>query len=300
MKRISILAVIAGALACGGSTPKPATFTQPAGTVAVNFAVDDTANKVWKDKEMSWKGSMLYDTASNKVAMDATWGGPFAPLYDDGPWTAGGHEPIGATAGDHIFGVTVFVTPPATGSDTYSYGLCDAKFSSDNCAGTGWVWQGSSNGSFSVAAGATAPIKADGQSFKPFGTTDVQLVLDKTAVPTTFDTSKIEVKGSAWGWQLIPAVDDGTKGDATAGDKKYTFQMSSYVGAGNQYYHTGLTASGDKPQFIFVLNGVEYKVSTGAAATAGVSAFIKPAGASTWTAATIAVNGDKNTFITIP
>src|SRR5205807_5054183 len=107
--------------------------------------------------DMEWKGSMLYDAATNKVTMDSTWGGPWAPLYDDGPWTSGGHEPAGANAGDHIFGTVVFVTPPATGSDTYAYGLVDHSAPYND----GWIWQGPPgvNGSFTVPAGATADIK---------------------------------------------------------------------------------------------------------------------------------------------
>src|SRR5437870_6132320 len=114
MKKLFVLGIAALA-ACGGEDKKP-TFTKPAGTVAVNFSVDDTANKVFAAGDLKWKGSMIYDTATNKVTKDDTWGGPYATLFDDGPWTNGGHEPDGATKGDNIWGVTVFVTPPATGS----------------------------------------------------------------------------------------------------------------------------------------------------------------------------------------
>jgi hypothetical protein len=286
---------------------KAATFTQPAGTVAVNFSVDDTANKVWKDKEMVWKGSMLYDPATNKVSSDATWGGPFAPLYDDGPWTAGGHEPDGAIAGDHIFGVTVFA--PNDAAQAYFYGLCDAKFSTDSCINTGWVWNGSANGEFDVAAGATTAIKADGQTFKPFGTTDVQLTVDTSALLAgAWDTSLVQVKGSTWGWNLVTL---------TGSSGKYTFKLSDNVGSGKTYYHTGLTSSGDKPEFNFVFNGKEYKTSGTNAAVAGVTAGTKASGASSFTAATIGVycdvgsdpdtnctgsagGGKSNTFITVP
>jgi hypothetical protein len=297
MKHLSIfsLASITAALvACGGSSPKPPTFIKPPGTVAVNFSVDDTANKVWKDAEMQWKGSMLYTSTTNKVALDSTWGGPFAPLYDDGPWTAGGHEPAGSVAGDHIFGVTVFVTPPATASDTYQYGLCDAKFSTDSCASTGWVWAGSVNGQFMVPAGATADIKADGMAFKPFGTTDVQIVIDKNALAAgTWDTSKVTIKGSAWAWFEVPLTAD------PAG--KYTFTLSNVVGAGKQYYHNGLAASGDKPAFVVVFNGVEYK-SNGSCNTAGVTAGTKASGATSFTSVAVQVQttGDKNTYIAVP
>ena len=107
MRRLSILgaALAAASLAaCGSSSssssppPPPAGFTKPAGTVAVNFSVDDTANKVFTAGTLEWKGSFVYDTTTRKITYDATWGGGFPPLYDDGPWSAGGHEPAGATS----------------------------------------------------------------------------------------------------------------------------------------------------------------------------------------------------------
>ena len=294
MRRLSVLSIasIAALAACGGSS-KPPTFTKPAGTVAVNFSVDDSANKVWKDTEMQWKGSMAYDATTNKVTLDGAWGGPWAPLYDDGPWTSGGHEPQGATAGDHIFGVTIFVTPPASGTAAYEYGLCDAKFSTDACHNTGWVWAGSSNGKFAVPAGATADIKADGMSFKAFGTTDVQIVIDKNALASgTWDTSKTTIKGSQWAWFEVPLTADSSG--------KFTFQLSNYVGAGKQYYHNGLPSSLDKPEFVVVFNGVEYKTS-GNCNTAGVTAGTKAAGASTFSSATIGVNSaNGNTYVAVP
>jgi hypothetical protein len=65
------------------------------------------------------------DPASRIATRDEGWGGPYPRLYDDGPWTAGGHEPAGAVAGDHRWGVTVFIKPPATGIAQYEYGLVD-------------------------------------------------------------------------------------------------------------------------------------------------------------------------------
>jgi hypothetical protein len=297
MRRLSILSIasIAALAACGGSSPKPPTFTKPAGTVAVNFSVDDTANKVWKDGEMVWKGSMAYDAATNKVALDSTWGGPWAPLYDDGPWTAGGHEPDGATAGDHIFGVTIFVTPPASGAAvTYQYGLCDLKFSGiDGCHNTGWVWAGTGNGQFIVPLGATADIKADGMTFKAFGTTDLQIVIDKNALAAgTWDTTKVTIKGSQWAWNEIPLTADASG--------KFTFTLSSFVGAGKQYYHNGLPNTGDKPEFVIVFNGVEYKTS-GTCNKAGVTASTKASGAAAFAPVTITVNtANQNTYVLIP
>lgn len=124
MKRISILLAVAASLtlaACGSSSSDPVDlgFPQPAGTVAINFSVDDSVNGVFAAGELQWKGSMIYDAATRKITEDATWGGPFAPLYDDGPWnvtnaTTGlpGHEPATAVAGDKKWGVTVFMAPP--------------------------------------------------------------------------------------------------------------------------------------------------------------------------------------------
>ena len=291
MKRISILTVIAAALACGGSS-KPPLFKQPAGTVAVGITIDDSANQVFKDGDMQWKGSMGYDATSNKVVKDPTWAGPFAPLYDDGPLSAGGHEPEGSTAGDHKFGTVVFVTPPATGTDTYEYGLIDNVYEKN--FGNGWIWQGS-NGTFTVAAGATAAQKADGLALKKFGTTDMQLTIDTNSlIAGTWDKSKVTVKGSAWAWSEVALTNDGTG--------KYTFTLSNAVGAGHTFVHTGLVNTGDKPAFVFVFNGKEYKDAAGAPSATGVSAAVKASGSSSWAPVTVTnqTTGDKNTYVTIP
>jgi len=297
-------------LACGtGSNNSVANvcgYAQPAGTVPVNFEVDDTANKNWKATELAWKGSMLFDSTTRIITMDATWGGPWALLYDDGPWNAGGHEPIGAVAGDHKLGVTVFVKPPTTGSgDVYSYGLNDAT--QPDQIHNGWVWLGTSNGSFTVPVGATAAITAAGQTFPAHGTTDFELIIDTNALATgtTWDTSKITVKGSAWGWVETQLHDDGTKGDATAGDGKYTYVLSQQINQSAPPY-PGLLKTGDQPQFIFVFNGVEYKdLGSGNANTAGVTAGTKASGASSFTNQTILIgNGTGisagNTYINVP
>jgi hypothetical protein len=298
MKRISILAIVAAGLACGGSSPsKPPPFTKPAGTVAVGFSVDDTANKVYADKDLEWKGSMVYDASSNKAIYDSTWGagnGPFAPMYDDGPFSKGGHEPENSVAGDHIFGVVIFVTPPATGTQDYNYGLSDSVYQTK--FGNGWVWPNANPGTFTVAAGATADIKADGIALKKFGTTDLQLTIDGNNLVTssTWDKSKVTVKGSAWAWSEVTLTNDGTG--------KFVFTLSNVTGAGKQFPHTGLTNSGDKAQFVFVFNNKEYKDAAGAPSPMGVSAAVKAAGATSWTPVAVAnqPSGDKNTYVTIP
>jgi hypothetical protein len=288
--------------------PPTGGFTQPAGTVAVNFTVDDTANHVYGAGDLQWKGSHVFDEASRKITSnDSSWAGPWPTLYDDGPWdkdaTPGhpGHEPKGAVAGDHKWGVTVFVTPPATASVTYEYGLNDNVYQTNY--GNGWVWVGT-NGSYTVAAGATAPITAAGLTFPAFGTTDLRLTvhLDQLDTSTTWDTSKVGVKGSGWAWgvqDLTPTIDNTAH---TA-----TFVLSNYVGSGKPFNHTGLLASTQKPEFIFVFgtgSGVEYKGANTDALATGITAEVKPSGGS-FSSVAISIydhasGGNGNTYITVP
>jgi len=307
--RILFAALLAtSVIACGddddgGEEPPPSGgFAQPAGTVAVNFTVDDTANKLFGAGELVWKGSMLYNSTTRVVTLDSNWAGPWATLYDDGPWNQGnppGHEPAGAVAGDNKWGVTVFVAPPATGTTNFEYGLIDQYY--ETTYGNGWMWVGS-NGTFSVAAGATAAITAQGLVIPAVGTVDFRLTLDKNNLDasTTWDTTTVKVKGSAWSWSEITLADDGTKGDATAADGIYTMRLSDWAGAGKPYKHTGLLKSGQTPEFIWVLNGVEYKLANGNAATTGLTAATKASGAADFTAQTINILGNKNSAITVP
>jgi hypothetical protein len=255
----------------------------------VNFIADDAANKVYSAGNLQWKGSMTYDPTTRKISKDPTWSGPWAPLYDDGPWTSGGHEPIGSVAGDNKWGVTVFATPPVSGSDTYEYGLIDVSPPYNGA----WLWGVGPNGRALVAAGATAPVNATGITLPIFGTTDMQLTIDTSKLVTgTWDTSKITVKGSSWGWVEVQLTNP-------AGTV-YTFNLSQYVGAGKLLPHSGLPVSGTKPEFIFVFNGKEYRAATSAAATGGVGAATKVAGATSYTPATVAINATNNTYIAIP
>lgn len=311
MKQLKIAgAVLAAAAlaACGSSdstpaptptptatpTPTPTPFQKPAGTIGVTFSVDDTANKVFKAGELRWKGSMAHDSTTRKVTLDSTWTGPFATLYDDGPYTvsANNHEGPTGVAGDNKWSVTVFVTPPATGSATYEYGCIDQVYETN--FGNGWIWVGS-NGTFTVNAGQTTDITAPGLVLPAFGHNDIQLKIDTSQLITgTWDTSKVTIKSSAWGWSEItlPAPTSGTI---------RTLRLGEHIGAGKTYVHTGLMKSGDQPEFIFVFNGKEYKDASGTAATGGVSAEHKLDTASTWTAATVQINAtNKNTYISIP
>jgi len=298
-------------LACGtGSNNSVANvcgYAQPAGTVPVNFTVDDSVNQNWKSEELEWKGSMLYDSTTRIVTYDTTWGGPWAKLYDDGPWNKGGHEPANAVANDHKLGVTVFVTPPATGAgENWQYGLRDAT--NPDTVNGGWVWIGS-NGSFSVPAGTTAPVSAAGMTFPAHGTIDMQLTIDINNLGAgTWDTSRVAVKGSAWGWSEVTLLDNGAKGDGTSGDGIYTYVLSANVDQTKPPY-PGLLKQGDKPEFIFVFGSTskEYKDAQSLAYKTGVDAGTKASGATAFTPAALSITGGTpgvpgygNTYITVP
>lgn len=278
----AVLLAMGLAVGCSSSSdPAPAgPFTQPGGTVAVNFRVTDLTGS-YRAGELQWKGAMKYDPSTRIVTKDSGWGGPYAPLYDDGPWnipTIAGHEPAGSIAGDHIWGVTVFIAPPAAGTESFGYGLIDHAF------GDGWIWSGP-DGSFAIDAGRTAPLNATGMTIPAWGAIDFELRINADEMATALNTTvtQVGVKGSAWAWTPIWLTDDGTKGDATSGDHIYTMRLSEYAGTGKTFYHTGLLHTGDRPEFIFVFNGSgnkEYKDASGNARLAGVTAAIKPA--ATW------------------
>lgn len=128
-------------------------FVPPAGHVAINFSIDDSAHPTYTSaSDLIWKGSFAYDVATRTITYDGTWTGPFPSVYDDGPWTTGGHEPMGATADDHVWGTTVWFPSPSSAVD-FQYGA-----NSGGRFGT-WIWVGA-NGTFTVPAGATDPITA--------------------------------------------------------------------------------------------------------------------------------------------
>jgi len=297
----------------GGSGGGTGGFQQPAGTVAVNFSVDDTANKVFTAhdggaSDLWWKGGFeMTNAATRTIVADAAWNGPHPALYDDGPWTSGGHEPSTATAGDHKWGVTVFVLPPAATAVTYEYGLKDGMFPGQD---DGWLWRGS-NGSFTVSPGATSEITAAGLTLLAFGTTDLKIELNTASLVSrpplsdggtpTWDTSAIYVKGGGWAWLNVQMYDDATHGDATSGDGIYTFTMSNAVGAGTSLPHSGLLSSGDKPQFVVSLGAdkAEYRDAVGPS-SAGVKAYFKATGGAFVETTISHDNTDKNNMVTVP
>ncbi len=282
-------------------------FTKPAGTIALNFTIDDTANKVYTAEDgLAWKGSFQFDPDTRVVVKNAGWTGPYAMLYDDGPWNMGGHEPAGSVAGDNKWGVTMFVVPDAAAPIAFQHGAIRGSVNgADNPSG--WIWTGP-DGVFEVPAAATADITATTLTLSAFGTTDVRFTIDTATLAAGFeavDTANgVRVKSSAWGWTVPLMVDDGTKGDETAGDRVFTFVMSENIGAGKPLGRlTGLLKSGDEGQFVFVFggeNGLEYKAG-GAPPTQAVAVSVRPQGGA-WTNVPVTnkPDGDRNTFFAVP
>ncbi len=242
------------------------------GQVWLTFEVDDTENKTFEDGDIKWTGSFSWDAKTNEIVHASSWlptDGPYPPLYDDGPISAGGHEHEGGKAGDHIFSTAVkFKSAQAT---TFEYGALN-EF--DN-----WMWIGP-NGQLVVAAGESGTKQAPGMKLPKHGTVDLELRLDTSKLDAVFGkwslkTHKFYVKGTMNMWTPVQLLDDGQKGDAAAGDDILTFRLSQNLGK-----HDGLANPGDKVQFVFVTTtgdlfpeeGQEYKGST-ATKVAGVSGF---------------------------
>lgn len=272
-------------------------FPRPSGMVALSFTVDDTANRVYTLADgLAWRGSFRYDAATRVMTYSAGWAGPPALLYDDGPWTAGGHEPVGARPGDHRWGVTVYLEPGAA-PITIEYGAIRGSVAGSD--GT-WIWEGA-NGQVTVPADATADLLAPGLTLRPFGTIDLRLTLDQNRLASgTTPATDVRVKSSAWSWTEQVMVDDGSRGDLTARDGRFTFVLSEFVGAGRPLGPlVGLLRSGDTVQFVFVLDGLEYKVG-GVPSPQGVTAELQPSGgAFTEVPVSNMPGGDRNTFVDV-
>lgn len=256
----------------GPDTPGPAPGELcPEDHVRLTFRVDDTANQTYELGELIWTGSFAFDETSRVLTYATSWlpdQGPYPLLYDDGPWDAGGHEPLGATAGDHIFGVAVCYRPDEP--RTFAYGLLNGDLR--------WIWSGP-NGQFEVEAGAAGVIDVPGMTIPAHGDRDFRLMLDLAGLHPDFEgvslaSHSVFVKGTMNSWTPVQLLDNGALGDEAAGDGVVTYQHSQYLGA-----HDGLIPTGGEVQFVFVFtqgdtdpdDGLEYKVA-GDAAPEGVSA----------------------------
>jgi hypothetical protein len=268
----------------------------PDNHVAVSFRIDDSANRTYgPDDGLAWKGSFSFDSESRVLSFDGSWRGPYPMLWDDGPWDAGGHEPSDATAGDSVWGVTVWVASPEE-TINFEYGAIRGSVG----GGDGeWIWNGP-NGAFSVVAEASDPIEASGLLIDVFGEYDLKLTIDVSASGANLtpsfqgtDYTSVSVKGSAWSWAEVAMRDDGTGGDDVADDKVYTFRLSDALGP-----FDGLLRVGDQADFVFVLDGVEYRDGE-VAASAGVAAYSIHTEPDAWSPESVSTSPAGNLRVTI-
>jgi hypothetical protein len=258
----------------GGGGDGNATFVKPEGYASVTFFVDDTANQTYQSGQIEWKGSLIYDPQTNIIEHDPAWAaeeGPYPVLYDDGPIADGGHERPGATAGDHIFSVEVYVKAADAFETTFQYGAINEWGN--------WIWEGQ-NGEFVLPAGHTGMIEAEGYYIHAFGTYDLIVTLDSAGLNPDFlpfdpAVDKVYLKGSMNSWDPRQLLDNGEKGDQAAGDGIYTYHHAENLGD-----HDGMLYAGQHVQFVFMLNQLEYKRID--ALSDGVSARTNCAGPDVW------------------
>ncbi|MGD8825912.1 MAG: hypothetical protein PVI24_13090 [Myxococcales bacterium] len=253
-----------GISGAGGEGGQGGSSLFPSGAVLINFSIDDTANTTYDSGDgLAWKGSFNFDAATRELTYDPTWSGPYAVLYDDGPWAEGGHEPRQATAGDGVWGITAWIEP-ASAPFTLEYG---AIRGSVNGSDGEWIWIGT-NGTVAVNPDSEE-LTAPGLTIPAFGTIDIRWELDLPSIDASFGDwttlSSVAIRTSAGSYREVAMVDDGTAGDQTAGDDVYTMLLSE-----NLEKHEGLRKLGEVIEFIFVLDGIEYRVG-GAASSVGVT-----------------------------
>jgi hypothetical protein len=232
----------------------------PSGFVNLTFSVDDTANKTYGDDELIWTGSFSWDEATNVLTYATSWlpeEGPYPSLKDDGPQSAGGHEPEGSEAGDHVFGASVCYK--ASEDKLFDYGVLNDELR--------WIWIGP-NGQIEVKAQSEGIIDVPGFTLSEHGELDFKALLDLGALHSDFEgvtleTHKVYVKGTMNSWTPVQLLDNGELGDEVAGDGILTYQHSLFLGP-----HDGLLNPGQEAQFVFVFamegigadDGMEYKI----------------------------------------
>ncbi|MDY0060469.1 MAG: hypothetical protein RBU45_11730 [Myxococcota bacterium] len=288
----------------GGSTTEPEDHTCPASYACLTIFVNDRANRVFDEEAgLEWKGAFRLESPDSPVVLlDPDWRGPFPRLYDDGPLPEG-HEMIGATAGDHVWSVRVRTSTPAVPT-TLEYGV--------QYGGGHWIWscnnasypcaEGYTNGTLQIRPTDTGrTLDAPGLILPEHGKIDLKLTLDVNALAGEQrlfpDKSEVGIKGSHNGWLVRACTDDGTQGDATAGDRVFTCLLSAL-----QTRYDGLLYCGTSVQFVFTLGQLqtEYKVD-GVPPREGVQAYLKLPGKD-WTATTVERDDgpDQNTQVSTP
>ncbi len=237
----------------GGDLVELDTPWVPDGHARITFFVDDRANETFQDGDIKWTGSFAWDAEENTIVFATSWlpsDGPYPLLYDDGPITEGGHEMAEAVAGDHIFSTEVYFK--AEEETTFQYGvLNELDF---------WMWDGT-NGEFTIPAGGTGTVHAQGLVLPAFGMIDIKVTVDTNDLHPEFayiqDWTGINVylKGNMNMWTPVQILDNGPeggKGDDVAGDGIYTYVQGLNLGK-----HTGLLLQDQHAQFTAMFSAAE-------------------------------------------
>ncbi|MFT3913557.1 MAG: hypothetical protein QM704_05475 [Anaeromyxobacteraceae bacterium] len=250
-------------------------YGPPPGHVGVYLEVDDTANQaVSAANHLALKGSFSFDATLRVLTLDPTWPDPPPLLHDDGSWMDGGHEPEGAAAGDHRWGLAVWI--PNTSGRNYEYVL----LMTNAVSGTELPLP-HSDGDFFAQLGATAPVKLT-YVLPAFGTVDVRVSIDVSDSGARLQGpfrgrsySSVRLGSTALNVGWVDLRDDGLHGDDVASDGVYTLVFSEVAGP------AGLVHPGDAVSFEPTLDGLPYW-ETGPLGTfwltAGVSAAVRTGG----------------------
>ena len=251
----------------------------PPGVVAVDFAVDDRANRSYAAGLLRWKGAFVFDPTTAHLTPAPDWRGPYPELWDDGGVELGGHEPPGARAGDHVWGVRAYVARPAA-DQVFEYGLEGGP-----AAEPRWIWSGR-NGTFTVPAVGPDVVMAQGFTVPAWGTRDLRLSFDveRSAPALGLDglgVSVVEVKSSAWGWALLPLL------PTTPG--RFVVVMSAHLGAGTSLPHHGRLLAGTHVELVLVVDGREYMDAQRVSYLDGVEAEVQASPGAAWSAVPLSV-----------
>ena len=265
----------------GEGEGSPVVPARPEAHATLTVAVDDSAAQTYRDGDLRWNGSFIWEEASNVVTHSSAWeptDGPFPVLRDDGPISTGGHEPEGAVADDNLHSAAVWVDTTGGEDLVFEYGVINDR---DN-----WIWVGR-NGVVTVPAGSTDELSGPGLTIPGFGKRDLKLTLDMANLDQEANAASLEgepkvyLKGTPTNWGNVLLFDDGEKGDDEGGDGIYTYVQSERLGP-----HVGLLQTGEPAaQFVWVhlfeeegdpkVEGLEYKVQA-SELPEGVSLFDTP------------------------
>lgn len=251
----------------------------PPGVVAVDFAVDDRANRSYASGLLRWKGAFVFDAITARLTPASDWRGPYPELWDDGGVELGGHEPPSARAGDHVWGVRAYVARPAI-DQVFEYGLEGGPEAAPR-----WIWSGR-NGTFTVPAVGPDVVMAQGFTVPAWGTRDLLVTFDvaRSAPALGLDGSAVrvvEVKSSAWGWALLQLV--------PAGRGRFTLAMSAHVGAGTSLPHHGRLLAGTHVELMLVVEGREYLDAQRVSYLDGVEVQVQTNPGAAWVAVPLSV-----------